>query len=291
MLNERLVRVVLYGALAEEFGAEHKFAIGSPAEAIRALTVNYPGFRPALIKCDRYGIVADGDWREGDEAAILPVSRELHIVPMIEGKFDPVSWAAIGSIAIGTTTLGAIGTQILIGVVVSALIWGIQQLFAQPVEEDKGDKRDESYFFSGQVNVTAQGSAVPVVYGRCYVGSVVVSAGISVGDQRFGTGAGNFAIDERGDQPQEPTHPSALRNTTPLTPTLVLQNVGSPDVPVMRVGPEGWRHVGMVTVVDDEGIYREVDLFVPPEAGSPYRWDYWRGFERYQPGEQGMLGT
>jgi len=292
MLNtEPLVRVVLYGALAEEFGAEHAFAIRTPAEAVRALTANYPGFRPALVKVERYGIVADGDWREGEEAAILPVSRELHIVPMIDGKFDPVSWAAIGATAIGTTTLRAIGTQLLIGVVVSALIWGIQQLFAQPVEEDEGDKRDESYFFSGSVNTTAQGAAVPVVYGRCFVGSVVVSAGISVGDQRLAVSTGDYAIDERGGQPQDPTAPHALRNTTPLTPTLVLQNVGAPDRPIMRVGPEGWRHAGVVSVVDDEGEYREVDLFIPPEAGSPYRWDYWRGFERYQPGEQGMFGT
>jgi hypothetical protein len=129
-----------------------------------------------------------------------------------------------------------------------------------------------------------------VVYGRCYVGSVVVSAGISVGDQRI-TGAIGTTVDERTDQPQNPNAPHALTGSTSEMPTLVLQNVGAPDVPIMRVGPEGWRHAGMVTVVDDDGLYREVDLFVPPEAGSAYRWDYWRGFERYQPGEQGMLGA
>lgn len=293
--RDRLVRVVLYGPLADEFGQEHSYAVHTPQEAVRALSANFPGFRPALVKHDRYGIFADGDWREGEDAALLPVSRELHLVPIIEGRAFA---APLMGIAIGGTTLGAIGTQLLIGVVVSALVWGVSQLFAKPVETDDSDKRDESYIFSGADNTTQQGSAVPVVYGRCFVGSVVISASIEVTDQQItGSSGGRTAMRDytheglRGDQPQDPTSPLALRGgEDPLMPPLELQNVGLPDRPIMRVGPVGWRHMGMVVLLEEDE-YREVDLFIPPEAGSPYRWDYWRGFERWQPGETGMLGT
>jgi len=39
-----------------------------------------------------------------------------------------------------------------------------------------------SYVFNGAVNITAQGNPVPLLYGRMKVGSVVVSAGLSVED-------------------------------------------------------------------------------------------------------------
>lgn len=284
--SEPLVRVVLHGPLAERFGDEHAFAVRTPSEAVRALSANYPDFRRELVKHERYGIYADGDWREGEEAALLPVSREMHLVPIIEGGAFA---APLAGIAIGGTTLGAIGTQLLIGVVVSALIWGVNQLFAKPKETEEGELAD-SYIFSGAENTTRQGSAVPVIYGRCYVGSVVVSAGLSVGEQQIVTGSGRSTPLERGDLPEVDYAARAHSGEDATSPRLVLQNVGSPDVPVMRIGPEGWRHVGRVVLLEEDE-HREVDLFVPPDAGSPYRWDYWRGFERYQPGEQGMLGT
>ena len=39
-----------------------------------------------------------------------------------------------------------------------------------------------SYIYNGAVNLTAQGNPVPILYGRMQVGSVVVSAGLSVED-------------------------------------------------------------------------------------------------------------
>lgn len=285
--REKLINVYLYGPLGEQFGSEHQFIISTPQEAIRALSANYPDFRRELVKHARYGLYVDGDWRDGEEAAILPVSREVHFVPMVEGGAFA---APLLGVAIGGTTLGAIGTQILIGVVVSALVWGVSQLFAKPAETEEAEMAD-SYIFSGAENTTSQGSAVPVIYGRCYVGSVVVSAGLSVGDQQIVSGSGGRSamLEGRG-MPQEVGAQEANRGRSMESPALVLQNVGSEDSPIMRVGPEGWRHVGMVALLEEDQ-YREVDLFVPPEAGMPYRWDYWRGFERYQPGEQGMLGT
>ena len=50
-----------------------------------------------------------------------------------------------------------------------------------PENNEVADNR-ASYIFNGAVNLTAQGNPVPLLYGRMRVGSVVVSAGLSVED-------------------------------------------------------------------------------------------------------------
>ena len=50
-----------------------------------------------------------------------------------------------------------------------------------PENNEIADNR-ASYIFNGAVNLTAQGNPVPILYGRMRVGSVVVSAGLSVED-------------------------------------------------------------------------------------------------------------
>lgn len=56
-----------------------------------------------------------------------------------------------------------------------------------------------SYNFSGAVNTTIQGSAVPVMYGRMFVGSAVIAAGIVAEDQAY-----------VGAPPAQPAIPSVL---------------------------------------------------------------------------------
>lgn len=284
-MREALVRVFLHGALGDEFGPEHAFAIRSPREAVAALAANYPDFRQAFLRYARYALFVDGDWRDMEDAPVLPVSREVHFIPIVEGQgplIAPLILAAVPA-------LGTIGANIVAGIIVTALMWGISQLFFKPEEAKAGDDKSESYIFSGAENTTLQGSAVPVIYGRCFVGSVVVSAGLSVGDQQINSSSGRSAVAaERGDYPQSPIDPRALSNRgVPEQPAIELLEVAPGR---FRLGPVGWRHVGVVALLEQDG-NREVDLFMPPEAGMPYRWDYWRGFERYQPGETGLLGN
>lgn len=285
--RDRLVQVFLHGALGDEFGAEHAFAINTPREAVRALDVNFPGFRAAMLKHQRYGLFVDGDWRDGDDAAVLPVSKQLHIVPIIEGRgpmLAPLILAAVPA-------LGVVGSEIVAGLIVTALLWGVSMLFFSPPAAEKGADKSESYMFSGAENTTAQGAAVPVIYGRCFVGSVVISAGLSVGDQQIKGRSGRSMLVGRSDEPQRTDFPDAISHGpgVPATPPLVLQEIHGIGSRIFRVGPEGWRHVGTVALIEPGGTHRDVDVFIPPDAGQPYRWDYWRGFERYQPGEQGML--
>lgn len=180
-LERPLVKVHLYGALAEQFGTPHEFAISTPREAVRALDANFPGFYRELIKVERYVIIADDDLRDGDAAAFLTFKHDLHLIPKIEGQ------ASLGALAIGSL-FGIAATStvatVLGGLLVTGIVIGLSMLLrpSQPEQKTEDNKKDQSYAFSGPENVTEQGAAVPLIYGRVFTGSVVISAGLSVAD-------------------------------------------------------------------------------------------------------------
>ena len=144
-------------------------------------------------------------------------------------------------------------------------------------DQDPGELAD-SYVFTGPENVAAQGAAVPVIYGRCFTGSVVVSAGISTGDQiilaQSGLATGS---------PQLAGAAVLVEPGTPMPaagfPPIELQLVGPPDARVLRLGPVGWLHMGSRTLAEGD-LARQVELFVSPDAVAA--WDYWRGFRAYR---------
>lgn len=178
-----MIRVVLHGPIADRFPAEHTFAVRTPREAVAALNANYPGFWQEFARHDRWHIVADDDLRDGDGAAFMPVSRELHFYPMVEGNsflIAPLVTAAFG--AFGVTVTGTAAT-IIGGLLFAGLMVGLSFLIrpTKPKDDPADDKAStESFAFTGPENVTDQGVAVPIIYGRVMAGSVVISAGLEV---------------------------------------------------------------------------------------------------------------
>ena len=156
----------------------------TPHEAVRALDANFPGFIRDFAAHKIYHVLADGDWREGDEAAIMPVSRELHLVPQIEGRFELAGLliAALFPALATTTFLGISAATLIGGALFLGVMVGLSFLF-RPKTPDKADeKRNEGFAFTGPENVVTQGAAVPLVYGQVHCGSVVVSAGLEVAE-------------------------------------------------------------------------------------------------------------
>jgi predicted phage tail protein len=181
-----MINVHLHGPLADKFGGLHAFDIKTPGEAVAALSANYPGFRRAFFESAEYFVIADGDVVTGELAATVPLSKEVHLVPNIEGA----AFLAPVFIAVGASIgVGAVASQIIGGIIITALMVGVSMLLSpkpkKPTNEAQESARDENYMFSGPENVTEQGAAVPLVYGRCFVGSVVVSAGLSTSDQYY----------------------------------------------------------------------------------------------------------
>lgn len=167
--------VKLYGRLAKKFGAEHSFDAGSPAELIRALVANFPGFE-AMFSKGKWSLFA-GDPTKAEACrpirisdVAFPVSKRektLHLFPSsykVAG-LDPITQ---GFVYVGLSLL----TAVIVMVAFAPKIPG-----PDPNEREKEDKN--SFVFDGPVNVTEQGHPVPLVYGRVRTGSIVVSSSIT----------------------------------------------------------------------------------------------------------------
>jgi predicted phage tail protein len=76
------------------------------------------------------------------------------------------------------SALGFAGVVTCYWVVIAQLI-SPQQTYSS-AERGKDAARFESFTFSGITNTAQQGLPVPIVYGRAYIGSAVISSGLDV---------------------------------------------------------------------------------------------------------------
>ncbi|EMC8781461.1 tail assembly protein, partial [Providencia rettgeri] len=87
-MNE-LKTIRLYGQLGTLFGREHKLAINSPREAIKALSVLYEGFEQFLANAHLKGLVFavfKGKRNISEDELNLDTSEEIRIAPVIKGS-------------------------------------------------------------------------------------------------------------------------------------------------------------------------------------------------------------
>lgn len=176
----------LGGALAEQFGAEHRLAVDHVGEAVVALNALYPGFNCAIRALDEQGMVfrvtvADRDVSE-DELTLVSTG-DILIMPVIAGA-NSVVQTVVGAvlIAVGVYTgqgwLVAAGIGMALGGVVG-MMTPIPTIDAGSA--DTGNSKS-SYLFGGSQNTGAQGVPVPVGCGERRYSGIVISAGISVED-------------------------------------------------------------------------------------------------------------
>lgn len=198
----------LYGALGDQFGREHRLAVKTAREAVRALCVLHRGFR-AAFEPNRYHVVRGSqDRRHGLDHETIDMglgSADLHIVPAVSGRggrggavakiaigvgliagaffFAPAGAGLFGA-NLGATAFSVAGVGVSYGNIaaigLAVALSGVSQLLAPQPKANVATERDrrESFLFNGAVNTTEQGGAIPVVYGRARVGSTVISAGL-----------------------------------------------------------------------------------------------------------------
>ena len=211
--------VKVYGALRKRLGqCRFEFDVATPAQAIKALCVNFPGLEKWLIDSEKDGVgyrVTISKEKVGEENVLpllVPFSeREVFsITPVIAGAGRGagmiLAGAALigiaivsggaglfagGSLGFGATTAGGLAAAsfgvklaVIAGNVGIALVLGgiAQALSPQP---DLNSTLDESvqlasFTFSNVVNTSKQGMPVPIAYGRLFVGSAVLSSGLDV---------------------------------------------------------------------------------------------------------------
>lgn len=172
----------LYGHLGKRFGRVHKFDVRTTAEAIAALKSNFAGFAHAVLsfRGAGYKIVATKDKRGiTAEELRLPCLEIIKIVPVVSGASAGVrivAGAVMMVVAYYTNSpnLMSMGAMMILG--------GVSEMLIKPpnYENNADDVNNRaSTLFNGPVNTSAQGNAIPLMYGkRLWVGSQVISAGL-----------------------------------------------------------------------------------------------------------------
>jgi len=188
--------VKVYGELKERLGGRDtfKFNVFTPAEAIKALMSNFAGLDKWFINSEQDGIrykVLLGDHALSEdnlEEFFYPWSEKdvFHIIPIFSGSgfWDDAFNFIKGVGGVVLAGVGIVtGNSWMVQLGVGLAIHGVVNLLTpDPPKPPAPDQLLESFSFSGIEQTTKQGGAVPVCYGKCFIGSSVLSAGIETFD-------------------------------------------------------------------------------------------------------------
>jgi predicted phage tail protein len=211
--------VKVYGALRKYLGqCRFQFEADTPAQAIKALCVNFPGLDKWLLDSEQDGVayrvtIGKEKITEDDlSPLVMPWSERqvFSITPVIAGAGGGLAKIGIGiglvAFAILTAgagapvlgiagagggifgsafTLGIVAANAIAGIGISLALSGVAQLISpqqtySSAERGKEAARFESFTFSGITNTAQQGLPVPICYGRAFIGSSVISSGLDV---------------------------------------------------------------------------------------------------------------
>jgi len=209
--------VKVYGALKKQLGGQGTFEldVNTPAEAIKALTANFKGLAKWMVESEQHGVAYKvqlgtevvGEeqidtllhpWSEREVFSITPVMSgagrgwgqvllgaaliglSFVAFPALGGAFAGGSGAGLSGGAIykagawGSKALGAIGLSMMLG--------GVSQMLSPPPPDLNMKQANvlQNYSFSGVTNTAQVGTAIPIAYGRLFVGSSVISSGLDV---------------------------------------------------------------------------------------------------------------
>lgn len=188
--------VHLYGPLAVGIGKTVELAFRTPAEAIRLIELNWPGFANRFKHGKFHICLGPGAERDLDVDRLnMAGSGDLHLMPRAYGRSrgKGILTAILGGLVIGAAFFFSGGTlaAALPGFLGSAgatygtlasfgmglVLNGIGMVLTKTPDTDYGEK-SRSFAFDGPVNVTDQGGPVPVVLGKMMTGTVVLSASV-----------------------------------------------------------------------------------------------------------------
>lgn len=183
-----LKTIKLYGVLGKKFGKEFKLAVENTREAVKALSVQVPGFEQFMLTAHEHGMafaVFQDDENIGENQIDFDTGAEvIKIVPKVIGA---------GGNGVLQTILGVV--MIVVGAVmnvyapgsgagviaagVGMLIGGVAMMLMPKVDDQdqNQDGNKSNHGFGGAVTTIAQGNPVPILYGQREVGGFIVNAG------------------------------------------------------------------------------------------------------------------
>jgi len=192
-----MTTILLYGQL-RQFGRSFRLAVRTPAEAIKALCVQIPGFERFISNAKSRGIefaIFRGSKNLEEKELGYEGAGDIRIAPVITGsKRAGLLQTIVGAVMI---VAGVIVSGMSFGLaspVGAALIAGgigmvaggvIQMLSPQAggLKTSAAPENTPGYAFGSAKNTTASGNPLPLCYGKRRVGGAIISAAIYAEDQ------------------------------------------------------------------------------------------------------------
>lgn len=186
-----LKTIKLYGILAKKFGKEFRLEVENTREAMRALSVQVPGFEHFMLHAHEQGlefaVFQDKQNISETELDMSTSAKVIKVVPKVKGAGGALQ-TILGAVMIaaafitGGTSIVAWGALegALFGAGVGMMVGGVAQMLMPKVETTKNQNEDGNKAnkgFGGAVTTVAQGNPVPVLYGQREVGGFIASAG------------------------------------------------------------------------------------------------------------------
>lgn len=188
-----LRQLVLEGSLSS-FGGPFVFDVSTVQEAVRALTTQIKGAYSAIRKGEFLVYADEVPLDENEVGFELGTVSKIRVVPVPVGSKNNGVFKVILGVALLGVGLAVGAGKVFLGIKAATytmmgagmLMNGIGMLISPSPSMSIGDseKPDSktSYLFSTASNVCEEGNCIPVVYGKAYSGSIVVSTGPSVDD-------------------------------------------------------------------------------------------------------------
>lgn len=191
-----MITVKAYGELKKVLGNKkiHTFRnCHNIKQLFNAIEANYRDFYKFLAdnaKTNFYILINNKTAISRDNVSMqnFKDGDEIKIVPLLSGSGE--DWGSVLTVVVGAILIwlswgtNPNGWQMLgMGMGINMVTSGVSQLLfkpevVEPSTYESSDKSKASYAFNGAVNLTSQGNAVPVGYGRLRVGSQVIGAGL-----------------------------------------------------------------------------------------------------------------
>ena len=157
-----MTTIRLHGILAQKYGKVFEMEIDKPRDVIRAIDANREGFRKTVVDLQKQGfayeLIVNKKRLNKEEFSNNKKPQEIDFVPFIVGS----------------------GPEVWISLAISLISAVLQYALMDPGTIDGGESTVSGggslMFSSSQVNLAAQGSPLPIGYGRLKVGSSIIQS-------------------------------------------------------------------------------------------------------------------
>ncbi|MCW2099744.1 UNVERIFIED_ORG: putative phage tail protein [Pseudomonas psychrophila] len=187
--HQPLTTVRLFGQL-RSFGRSYQLSVRTPAEAIKALCVQLPGFERFLSNAKSRGLVFAvfrGKKNLSESEIEYQGEGDIIIAPVITGsKRAGILQTVIGVALLAISYVFPVTAPYLAPAGIGLVAGGVIQMLspqAGGLKTSAAPENTPGYAFGSAKNTTASGNPVPLCYGRRRWGGAIISAAIYAEDQ------------------------------------------------------------------------------------------------------------